>query len=257
LEVVDFDEVWRRIPPEEKLITISRSHGASTITCALVIFVSGALAVGFHNVWIFWGAVLVSPVFFQTTSQRMWRKYRSELVLQYLAARSAARRYAFKSNASDLSVQLLLRGTLTVIKKTDDQESWQEINSNKQVFPVWIALFRGAVVIMSEGDGGARVRFLHLITKRLEVTAYAKQDKENFRIVELIGSEMDQQHGKIYQLTSDTNPGALLVFEKLLLEYLRKANIVKQRSVDSAIISSEVISSEVISSEIEESDLIG
>jgi len=220
MEKVNYNEFWGKIPPEEKILLLNRTQAAGAL--AGVIFVLGAagVAVGFQFPWLFWGALLVVPVLFKLVVNTSFKRQKSGLMLLYLGARSAARRFAFKLNSTDLTVNLLFRGELASVSASsvkDDISSSELQEGAEDSTPVWIALFGDAVVILSEGSGGARLRFGHLIGGNLRVRGISTDgtgDYSKNRIV-MLESDDTARYPRVFHITSRT-PGALVVFEKKL-----------------------------------------
>jgi hypothetical protein len=148
---------------------------------------------------------------------------KSRLLLKYLAARSASRRYAFNIHSRDLEILLLFRAILHKERfSLSNAVSFQEeAVDNLEHLPVWVALFDDAVVIMSERSGGAKAEFLHLIDSNLRVKGVSPEGQGDYsaeRSLELISTAETRFSGK-YLLSSDT-PAALVVFEKKLSSLL-------------------------------------
>lgn len=222
--VTSESEIWRRIPPEEKLRLIARAQANGVLAALYLLLSVGTVGVGLKLEWLIWGAVIASPLVFQMNSGRAWRRLRPKLMLEYLAARSASRRYAFTCNAQDLGVTFLFRGFLSRKYNEDqEQDELEDTINNARNIPVWITLFRDAVIIISEGPGGAKLEFGQVINDKLII-----QSEEGGRRAEaLIIGVRDREKGEaLFQLTSDC-PAALVVFEKKLLiqrEEIRRIN---------------------------------
>ncbi len=209
---INSDEVWRQVPPEEKLELMARAHGKGLLAALLAVVVGATCAAALMQPWLLWAALLGSPLFFQYASGKAWRNLKPAIMLRYLAARSAARRYAFAGKSKDLSLSLLFRGTLERLYAENEVEKkiLAIAEDNKQT-EVWIALFEDIIVMMSEQPGGASLEFTHPVSPRLSMTP--NQDG-GYANRELILSYTDRADNSFrYKLTSPF-PAALVVFEK-------------------------------------------
>ncbi|MBN8548726.1 MAG: hypothetical protein J0M12_05385 [Deltaproteobacteria bacterium] len=213
---IDGTEIWRTIPPEEKLELMSQAHAKGIMAASCAILVGGTLAVGLHMPWMLWGSLITAPFVFQFTAGKAWRGLRPRLVLEYLAARAAARRYAFSNKGKDLTVNMIFRGKLTrQFSEEKVQEALEAAIENTKDAAVWIALFGDSVVMMSEDVGGARCQLAQVLNDKIDVEStpgpsgkdYAN-DKEVFITVR--NKKMEEAR---YKLTS-RHAAALIVFEK-------------------------------------------
>lgn len=217
MEAIDSTELWRFIPPEEKITLLTRAQTTGVSSALVTILVGATIAIGLQEVWVFWGSMLISPLIYQLTAGRAWRGHRPRLMLEYLAARSAARRYAYSANSKDLSIDLLFRGTL---KEEFEKDELNEVLSDS-IFgnseaAVWIALFTDAIVIMEEKQGGAALRLGHLINDKLSVKGNNDGYENDLEVsLQSIDKRMDGKRIKI----SSHCPAALTVFLKKTLEY--------------------------------------
>jgi hypothetical protein len=217
VDAINHQEFWGRIPPEEKLLILHQAQAGGAISAALIVLAASGLAIGFQSPWAFWGSLIISPVVYKTITKGRFNKYKSNLMLLYLAARAAVRRYAYKYNAADLTVMLLFRGLLVKGTETSSYNEREEVISPLEV---WIALFRDTVVVIGEGAGGARLYLAHNLERGLTVHGQSPEGEGEYstsRVVTL----RSERYSSFYRLTSDT-PGALVVFEKKLAAILRE-----------------------------------
>ena len=227
---IDSKELWRRIPPEEKFELISRSHASGVMFSLVTIITSGTLAVGLQYPWIFWGSLILSPFIFQVAAGRKWRDLRPMVMLEYLGARAAARRYAFTINSRDLNMSLLFRGTLKREVEDDSKAAYgmsslEEAIQNTRETQVWVALFTDAVVMMSERPGGAQLEFAQLINDKLEISGKSPEEDSDYSSArEVILSYTDRNISGTRVHLRSRHPAALVVFEKKLQQL--KANYV-------------------------------
>jgi hypothetical protein len=217
VDAINHQEFWGRIPPEEKLLILHQAQAGGAMSAAVLVLAASGIAIGFQSPWIFWGSLIISPVVYKTISKGRFNKYRSNLMLLYLAARAAVRRYAYKYNAADLNVLLLFRGMLVKGTETSPYNEREEVASPLEV---WIALFHDTIVVIGEAVGGARLYLAHNLEPGLTVHGQSPEGEGDYsrsRVVTL----RSERYASFYRLTSDT-PGALVVFEKKLAAILRE-----------------------------------
>ena len=221
MDNIEFPDLWRQIPPEEKLEVMSRAHARGFLSALVTVILGATLAVGFHANWLLWSAFLISIFVFQFAAGRAWRTLRPIMLLEYLAARSATRRYAFTANSKELSVVQIFRGFLE--EQFDQDQAEDALNAaieNAREAAVWVALFRDAVVMIAECPGGASLKLGHVLDDKLEVTARSVDGKEYSTKRELIFQFKDRQYktSRRFALRSKYS-AALAVFEKRVLAF--------------------------------------
>jgi hypothetical protein len=169
MEKLNPDELWRRVPPEEKVDLINQAHSSGVKSILIVAVISATLAISLQLVWIFYGGLLLSPLFFQYSSMKLWRRLKPKTMLEYLAARSAARRYAFAYRTQDLGLLLLYRATLKT-PKSGNVTAFEDPDA-KLSTPCWVALFPNTLIIMIEGKKGAMLQFGHSFSDPINITS--------------------------------------------------------------------------------------
>ena len=211
-------DIWRKIPPEEKLELMARAHSHGVAACLLVLAVFGTVAVGLKIPQMFWGAFVGVPFIFQFVAAKSWRDFRPRVMLDYLAARSAARRYAFGTNCQDLSVALMFRGELASINS--DEPNAGNSEGPRVFLPVWVSLFTDTVVVMSEQRGGAKLEFAKTLDDRLEISSegFDEPDTSTERQVTVSFTARDLVNWTYY--IKSRHPGALLVFERKMRSFI-------------------------------------
>jgi Arc/MetJ family transcription regulator len=221
MDTIDSNELWRFIPPEEKVQALTKAQSKGVAASLMAIAVAGTLSVGLQEVWVFYGALIISPLIYQLAAGRSWRELKPKMMLEYLAARSAARRYAFSVKGEELTVKLMFRGTLIEEFKKDElnQALEDSVFGNREA-AVWISLFPDSVILMQEHPGGAMLRFGHLINDKLEVSSNSDGYDND---LEVTLSSNDPRRGleKRFKIKSDS-PAALTVFLKRLEEFKAK-----------------------------------
>lgn len=217
MEAIDSKELWRFIPPEEKiaLLTNAQTQGVSAAICAILI--CGTISVGIQEIYLFYASFFIAPLIYQLSAGRAWRGLRPRVMLEYLAARSAARRYAYSANVKDLSVKLMYRGS---IKECFYKEELNDV-FEKNVFghnikPVWISLFPDGIIIMEESMGGAELMFSHLINDKITF----KGSSEGYdNDLEITINSTDKRYDNRYFVLTSIYPAAQTVFMKKFEEY--------------------------------------
>jgi len=218
---VDALEMWRLIPPEEKFQLMARAQAKGVLSCLTAIIVCCTLAIGLQLSWLMWAAFLACPFIFQFAAGKAWKHLRPMVMLEYLAARSAARRYAFATNAKDLTLVLIFRGKLERVFEGEEgaiAALEATIEDNREL-ECWVALFTDAVVLMSEKPGGAQVEFAHLLNESLNSEGVSPSDKGDYSDDrEVYLSYMDRRSNKLQKIKLTSHfPASLVVFEKKLV----------------------------------------
>lgn len=236
-EAIDGKELWRQVPPEEKLELLSKAHTAGVISMLGLILCGATLAVGLRQEWFLWGPLIASPLVFQVAAGRKWREVRPRVMLEYLAARSAARRFAFTAKAKDLSLKLMFRGYVSEVFDDDAVQEKLEasISANKES-AVWIALFGDAVVLISERAGGATAEFAQPLTEKLGVQVRNPESAKSAYTAgkEVILSYHSRLLGHRRIRVTSRYPAAMVVFEKGIAQQMKEAQ--KRRADEEAIV---------------------
>ncbi len=223
-EIPDSSEVWRQIPPEEKLAMMNNAHATGVLATVISLIILCTIAVGLNLSWLMWGSFMTAPFVFQFASGKRWRALRPKTMLEYMAAKSAARRFAYAAGSKDMRVVLMFRGTLETVFDDDHrtEELEAQIADHKQA-EVWIALFADCIIMMSERPGGAELSFGYLLNDRIRIEGrspdgegeYSSRRAVYFSCVDKLKEE------RHYVLTSQF-PAALVVFEKQALQNQRE-----------------------------------
>lgn len=222
-------EAWRQVPPEVKLEMMARAHSKGLLTALGTILVASTCAIALQEVLLMWAALCIAPIIFQFSANHAWRSIKPQSILRYLAARSAARRYAYTAKAEDLTLDLIFQGYMEpVIDPEDSAAVIQAAIDNLKDTEVWITLFRDTIVFMSEQPGGAKLEAVYPIDHKLSVASTSSDGedyslhKEVFITVTQKGLvNLGQEDTKtIFKVTS-RYPAALVVFEKKIQEIKR------------------------------------
>lgn len=147
MELTFQDEVWRSIPPEEKFSYMAKAHASGVVASLYGLVLALTFALVFQSWMLVYLSCFLIPAVFQIVSFHRWRKLKPELILSYLAARSVARRFAFKNNAKDFTVLFMIRAEYHEPIDPSEGEVRREV--------CWIALFHSLVVVFKESKSGA------------------------------------------------------------------------------------------------------
>lgn len=225
---LDGTEIWRTIPPEEKIEGMNKAHAQGILAAAITITICSTIAVGLKLSWIMWGSLLASPFIFQFAAGKAWRDSRPRLILEYLAARSAARRYAFSAKSKDLTLSLLFRGDMdTVFDEDSVQEAIEAAIEKNKTGASWIALFNDAIVVMEEHPGGARLVFASVTNERLSLQTKDEPGASSYAnnrelLLSYAPKPGTNERARKFKITS-RHAAALTVFEKRLKQNLARA----------------------------------
>ncbi|MCB0358789.1 MAG: hypothetical protein KDD44_04115 [Bdellovibrionales bacterium] len=235
---------WNSVALEERLELISRSKAVGCVAGAGFLLLVGSIAYGLDEIWLLAGGALGSVFVMQLFASYAWRRGKPELILKYLAARSVARRYAYGYNILDLDVVLIFRGKAEeeyidreeeeIVKGLEDVEFGTTMRDKKSV---WICLMRGALVLLSERGGGARLEYLTPLTEEVLVSDEVVEDGVTYRKILVEGA--GPAKNKILTITSDY-PGALYVLarqlERLIAESgKRRARLEAAQEAENAV----------------------
>ncbi len=193
---------------------MARAQSRGVAASLVILVITGTVAVGLRMPWVFWAAFVTIPFAFQFASARAWRHLKPRTMLDYLAARSAARRYAYGAQAKDLTVDLMFKGTLQrdFAALGESEELDARIEDRDRV-AVWVSIFADTIVMMSERSGGAKLEMIHSILERIEVTPEGFDDSDSGSRRLVIDVEVRKGEIERWFLTS-AYPAALLVCER-------------------------------------------
>lgn len=237
-----FLDIWRKIPPEEKLLLMARAQAKGISASSILLGAVGSISLGLRIPWLFWSAFVAVPFVFQIASAKAWRSLKPRTMLEYLAARSAARRYAYSANGKDLVVSLMMKGSLHPdFTPEEEQQAIEARLEQRDKVDVWIALFPDTLVLMSEKAGGAKLEFAQsLFWDKIDVTAEGFDDSGAERRLIL---EVENKRGDRHRwfLTSPF-PAALLVLERRIRTFIaeQRAQAEKDRLAYSELLAQKI-----------------
>ncbi len=215
---IENTDTWRAIPPEEKVELMARAQSKGFMAAFMTCIVGSTIALSLHVGAIMWASIIIAPFVFQFAAGKAWRGFRPRLMLEYLACRSAARRFAFSAGSKDLTANLIFRGQLELIfEQEDSQERLDAEVNNNQILDVWIAVFRDTLIMLTERPGGATIAVSSPINDKMKVESsdnggYTQSKEVLLSVRDKLGAD------KRYKVTSKY-PAALVVFEKRLLKF--------------------------------------
>lgn len=224
MEISSTEEIWRRIPPEEKVHLINKSHSSGIMTALAGIILAATLSISIQSLWLFWASLILAPLVFQVSAGKAWSNLRPVIILEYLAARTASRRYAYIIKSQELTHVMVFRGTVEHLDVSEEDDTSTDLYSpdlRKKVADVWINLFPDSIVVISEKKGGAELQFGHLINDRFSMTSNTDElDSDYSSDKALILEYRDRYHGVRRIRLSSRCPAALAVFEKKILKII-------------------------------------
>jgi hypothetical protein len=237
MEAINSKELWRQIPPEEKVDLITKAHTTGVMAAIFAIIIMSTLAVGLKLGWLLWGSLVMSPFVFQYAAGRAFRGLKPKTMLEHLAARSAARRYAFSNKSQDLGLIMIFKGFLEEHFDSEQLEAALEAKvEDKLHSEVWVALFNDIIIMMDESPGGARLRFAHLLNENLSISGDSPAGKSEYSSKrEITLSYSHRLFGKKVFRLSSKYPAALLVFEKKALTLRQDAIMRNQKELKGLI----------------------
>jgi hypothetical protein len=217
------NEIWRMIPPEEKFELMAKAQSKGVAAVATAIGVLCTISVGLKMSWLMWFGFIISPFVFQFAAGKAWRSIRPRALLEYLAVRSASRRFAFGTRSKELTPKMILKGTLERIYDNDHiQEAMEAIIAQNKSNEVWVTLFGDAFTMIAEAPGGAEVKLAALLDSKVSISSTNESggDYSNNKQVFITISSKDSDK-VTYKLTSKY-PAALVVFEKRAKQIIGK-----------------------------------
>ena len=217
---LSIENAWNSVALEERLELIARSHAVGLASGLGALVMLASVAYGFDEPLAFFGSLAISVALMPIFSSRYWRKHKPTTILQYLAVRSVARRYALGFNIRELDIVLIFRGRMKEIFESAEER--ELILQNRQhdydQMPdedtrVWVSLFRGGVVILSEYNGGAKLESVTVLNEET-LCRPAKPEEGGSKHATVIRGAGD---GRSRLLLIDSKyVGALYVFKQRL-----------------------------------------
>lgn len=219
---LSIEDAWNSVALEERLELVANCQAKGVTAALCFALYMSAIAYGFDQIVMLAfaaaGALLVCPAY----AAKKWREYKPALIIKYLAAHSVCRRYAYGLKFPSYSLVLLFRAELNEEFASSEVESFYLKQRSKELgheileyqpIPVWVALLRGGVVIISEQRGGAKLEYASSISGISEVVLEEDPKQLGSQIVRMTSTGISKNR-KVW-LTS-RYPGGLYVFERHL-----------------------------------------
>ncbi len=214
------EEAWNGVSVEERFELVARAKAHAFIVALAASFLFGAIAYGFDNIWLLCIALVVGSISMSISGGKFWRRHKSELILTYLAVRSVSRRYAYAYKIPAIDIILIFRGQIERLYSSEEEKVLARERENvgfdtisKQTNPVWICLLRGAVLVLSERPGGAKLEYIAPINPNLNIR---RQNEKEGTTTPTAGIIISGVNNQIDILVTSPYKGALYVFEKRL-----------------------------------------
>jgi hypothetical protein len=158
------DDVWQKIPPEEKHHVLTEAQTTGISTALILVTFGAAIAIGLKQPWYFWGSFGVVPFLFQVASAKAWHIGKPRAIVLYTAARATAVYYAQQAKGEELIPSLQFKGVLS--RELSEEELGKEdsfmqegLEERRAPVPVWVTLFPDSFVMFSETPLGSRKEF--------------------------------------------------------------------------------------------------
>jgi hypothetical protein len=214
------ENAWNSVALEERLELVSKCQADGLLAALAFTFMMGACAYGFDKIYLLLGSLFGAAIIMPMFSSYSWRKGKPALILNYLAARSMARRYGYTCNISDLDVVLIFKGETKqefldesaqldhMVGKGEEMEDAAE-----GLLPVWVCLLRGGVVLIAEHAGGAKLVYSSPIGRDMVCSPVRDEEGNPTGEISIVGIA----HAKGRKVTLASRfPAAFYVFERQL-----------------------------------------
>lgn len=224
------EQAFNAVSLEERIALVAKSQGAGVSAMCVAFIATIPVAYGFNNIYLLAIGAAFCSLLYQAFCSRAWRQEKPKLVLEYLAARTAGRRFAFMYNIKELEVQFVLRGKAKILSNDPNktQISLPGISSVLTEKPkdVWICLLEGGVTVFSESAGGARLEFATKLGRNNILTT--REDEGLGKVVTLTGDGVSAGHG--IEISSPF-PASTYVFEKKAIKIIEDAKEYYQKAI--------------------------
>lgn len=226
---LNVDNAWNAVSLEERLELIAKCQAFGILAASMVFIFVGAIAYGFDQIWLLLAGVAMAVIAMPAFASYSWRRHKPTLILNYLAVRSVARRYAYGYVLPELGFVIIFRGRITRIFSSKEEEELfkqqQEVDLDDQSNAhmskdVWICLLRGGIIALSEQKGGARLEYITAISPNVVMRKGKREDgfSEDDIIVEGIGNMPGRK-----VVIQSKYPGTLYVFERKLARLIENS----------------------------------
>jgi hypothetical protein len=226
------DDVWQKIPPEEKLQLLAKAQSTGISTVFVLLMFTASIAVGFKSPWTFWGSFFAVPFVFQMAAAKAWRLVKPKAIVEYTAARATASIYANQVDGHNLNPTIVFKGSLERAVQEDadlSSDTFVEEEEPRGAVPVWVTLFPDSLVMFSESPYGSRKEFACSIFDDLSVSSEGMDDvtSTDKRLIVSLKSQAGEESQ--WTLRSDY-PASLVACERKLHGAIEKRNFLMEQA---------------------------
>jgi len=225
-ETLSLEQVWQAVALEERLELVTKAKADGILAAVGFLLLIGSIAYGFDAILLLGlgsiFSILVVPIF----SGYSWRRNKPILVLEYLAARTIARKFAQLSRFDDLGLYFIFRGQAKPVFASEEEEALVrqsdrvELDSTDGFRDCWVCLLGGGLVVISESSKGARLEFCGSFSSDLNIRpATTEEDASEGAFV--VNQENSNKKTKSLLVRSRYR-GALYVFDKRFQHLLKE-----------------------------------
>ena len=228
------DDVWQKIPPEEKKHVFTEAQTTGISTALILIMFGAAIAIGLKQPWYFWGSFAVVPFLFQVASAKAWHIAKPRAIIHYTAARATAVYYAQQAKGEQLIPSLQFKGILSrevPEEELEKEDSFmlEEPEERRAPVPVWVTLFPDSFVMFSETPLGSRKEFACSIFDDISVGSGGFEEDSGEQRKLTISLRNDAGTEQRWTLTSP-HAGNLVACERKLQSAIDKRNFALEQS---------------------------
>lgn len=217
-------DVWQKVPKEEQvdIKTFAQSKGIEM--CFTIFAFSTTTAIALEMRWLFFAGLSLIPLVYQVITAKIWRNLKIKTNLQYLVASTTAQRYAKMVNAKDLTLKMIFKGSLSSWKHAESSTVSEEDDAQPPTVDVWVCLFPGDLIMLSEGNKGAKLQLAHALLSDFRVFSETGEETHSSR--KKLFLDTPNEHGEtVRHALSARHTTTLVAFEKkirLLAEQQRQ-----------------------------------
>lgn len=178
---LSIDNAWQGVALEERIELISRVRAQGTVMTLLFVVYAASVAYGFDRINLLWLSVALALIMMPLSANRHWGKEKAALLLQYLAARSVARRYAAGLKMGDITPVLFIRGRLHDINEDGTVNTTIEGSEPLN----WFCLLRSTLIVLTEARGGAKLSYALVINSETKAQLHREDDPRKSGILHI------------------------------------------------------------------------
>ena len=226
-------DIWQKIPPEERAEVVTRAQSTAISTILVVLMFGWAMAVGMREQWYFWGTFLIVPFAFQVATSKAWHALKPKLIVEYTAARATACFYAQQANGQHLLPTVQFKGILER-QFSDDQQTESDLSElsgdeHRGPVPVWVTLFPDSLVMFSETPFGSQREFAHSTME--DISASTDEMEEDFGDRRrLMLSVRDEAGAERRWVLTSKHAAQLTVCQRRLLSAMERRQVLMEQT---------------------------